>query len=660
MKRTLPFGFLLGVAAAALAADKTFSPPVTPADFALAGYFRAETAQLAGHCLAEINTLEDWTARRAEYRRQLAEMLGLSPMPERTELQPVITGKLEREDFVVEKLHFQASPKLYVTANLYLPKRVDKPAPAILYVCGHSRQISNGVSFGNKTGYQHHGAWFARNGYVCLLIDTVQWGEILGVHRGTYSEQMWWWNSRGYTPAGLEAWFGLRALDYLCSRPEVDADRIGMTGRSGGGAYTWFVAALDDRVKVACPVAGITDLQNHVVDGCVDGHCDCMYFVNTHRWDYAQLAALIAPRPLLLGNSDKDRIFPLDGVLRIHEQVRRIYNLHGANTNLGLLITEGPHEDTQDLQVPVFRWFNRFLKRENPPLEMAARKLFEPRELKVFEQLPADEVNTRIHETFVPAAGPLTPAQIRERREELLDTLRQKTFAGWPTEEIPLSPERAFDVERDGLKFSAWDFSSQPGVRLRLYFLEGTGPRRAGPVALTVLEAAGWDEWLGAVRGSFDAELKEELRGKTNSPALNPRALEQLRGELAASPATLAFFAPRGLGLDEWSGGEKRLTQIRRRFMLLGQTLDGMRVWDIRRAVQAIHFVREGDTAKVELRAAAAMSNQARLSALFEPTVRKLEVETWREPDQGGGDYLNLYKFLTGSAVVELNALRKD
>ena len=127
---------------------------------------------LSERCLADIRSLEDWQARRGEYRRQLQEMLGLWPMPERTDLQPVITGKLEHPDFTVEKLHFQAMPKLYVTANLYLPKKLEQPAPAILYVCGHGRVITNGVSCGNKAGYQHHGAWFARNGYVCLVIDT--------------------------------------------------------------------------------------------------------------------------------------------------------------------------------------------------------------------------------------------------------------------------------------------------------------------------------------------------------------------------------------------------------------------------------------------------------------------------------------------------------
>ena len=174
-------------------------------DRELAGYFETETKALEDRCLTGVKTLDQWEAKRGEYRRQLQEMLGLWPQPERTELKPVITGKIEREDFTVEKLHFQALPRLYVTANLYLPKPLSQPVPAILYVCGHGRVFTNGVSCGNKTAYQHHGIWFARNGYACLMIDTVQLGEIEGLHHGTYREGQWWWNSRGYTPAGVEA-----------------------------------------------------------------------------------------------------------------------------------------------------------------------------------------------------------------------------------------------------------------------------------------------------------------------------------------------------------------------------------------------------------------------------------------------------------------------
>src|SRR5690606_10393315 len=197
------------------------SPPKSPGDALLAEYFKIQTAELTEQNFAEIKNLEDWTSRRSEYRRQLLEMLGLDPMPKRTSLNPVVMGTVESDGVVAERLYFQSLPGLYVTANLYRPIRKTEPLPAILYVCGHAKSKVDGVSLGNKTAYQHHGEWFARNGYVCLTIDTIQLGEIEGIHHGTYRQGMWWWNNRGYTSAGVEAWNCIRALDYLPSRDEV-------------------------------------------------------------------------------------------------------------------------------------------------------------------------------------------------------------------------------------------------------------------------------------------------------------------------------------------------------------------------------------------------------------------------------------------------------
>src|SRR5262249_2034955 len=154
-----------------------------------------------------------------------------------------------------------------------------------------------------------------------------------------------------------------------------------------------------------------------------------------------QVAALIAPRPLLIGNSDADRLFPLDGVVRLHSQTRRIYRLYGQEEKLGLLITSGPHSDTQDLQVPVFRWFNRWLKNEEPLIRVAAKPFFEPQQLRVFDQLPSDEINTQIQELFVakapasksPAIRPVSRGAAEEKeRAQLLISLRQQVFGSWP------------------------------------------------------------------------------------------------------------------------------------------------------------------------------------------------------------------------------------
>ena len=234
----------------------------------------------------------------------------------------------------------------------------------------------------------------------------------------------------------------VRAVDLLQSLPEVDGERIGVTGRSGGGAYSWWVAAIDERIKCAVPVAGITDLRNHVVDGCVEGHCDCMFMVNTYRWDYPMLAALVAPRPLLISNTDSDRIFPLDGVYRTHKKVKRVYDLLGAGKNVALHITAGPHSDTQELRVHAFRWMNRHLKGDAESSVQPAEKFFEPTDLKVFDSLPSDEHNTRIQEQFVAKATPRTPSTAEEwdaQRIAWMRVLREQTFRGWPTHDVPLN-----------------------------------------------------------------------------------------------------------------------------------------------------------------------------------------------------------------------------
>src|SRR5262249_33931013 len=158
------------------------------------------------------------------------------------------------------------------------------------------------------------------------------------------------------------------------------------------------------------------------------------------RWDYAKVAALVAPRPLLITNTDRDGIFLLEGVVRVHNQVRRIYRLFGADEKLGLQISEGPHKDTQELQVAAFHWVNRHLMQKDPLIEAAAVKMFEPEQLQVFKdaKLPVDQLNTKIHETFTGlAVSPEATSSSEEWKRQCdgwMNDLREKAFRGWPNE----------------------------------------------------------------------------------------------------------------------------------------------------------------------------------------------------------------------------------
>ena len=560
-------------------------------DRMIAAYFAGQTRERQSETLADIETLDDWKARRGEYRRQLFEMLGLEPLPEKTDLQATITGTIEADGIVVERLHFQSRPGLHVTGNLYRPKEATGPLPTVLYVCGHGRvkDSETGISFGNKVHYHHHGVWFARNGYVCLTIDTLQLGEIEGTHHGTYRYHMWWWLNRGYTPAGVEAWNCIRALDYLESRPEVDGERIGVTGRSGGGAYSWWIAALDDRIKVAVPVAGITDLENHVVDGCVEGHCDCMYMVNTYRWDYSLVAALVAPRPLLISNTDSDRIFPLDGVTRTFNEVRRIYRLYDAADQVALNITAGPHKDTQELRVSAFRWFNHHLKEDDSLIRIPAEKVFSPQQLRVFAKLPDEQRNTEIHETFTAVApSPALPDSRDDwdrRRKEWMRHLRRLSFAAWPAEDlVPLNVAVSRQATRGGLRVRAIDFTPQAGIRLTMYEVGKANAQDARARIVHPLDEDGWERLLATLRrGGFQELLAGERATRESSDDL--ALLQQI---VQARGVSFYFVLPRGVGPTAWDQSAKKQTQHRRRFYLLGQTRDGMQVWDLLQAMRCV------------------------------------------------------------------------
>jgi dienelactone hydrolase len=615
----------------------------------LQDYFSHQTKRVAERALAGIHSLEDWKVRRETYREQIQEMLGLSPFPPRTELKATVAGKAESEKFVVERISFQSLPGLYVTANLYLPKTLAAPAPAILYLCGHARVVKNGIAYGNKSNYQHHAAWFAEHGYVAFIIDTLDLGEIEGEHHGTFRRQWWWWPTRGYTPAGVETWNAIRALDYLATRPEVDMQRIGVTGRSGGGAYTWFLAAVDDRPSALVPVAGITDMTNHVVDGAIEGHCDCMYQVNTYGWDFSLLAALAAPRPLLLANSDKDRIFPLDGVLRIHRQLKSIYKLFNAEDKLGLLITEGPHRDTPDLQVPAFRWMNRWLKKEEALINHAAVPRFSPEAVKVFKTIPADQINTSVHESFVPAAPvPAVPGSTDEwsrTSADWLQLLRDKVFRNWPNLTTQPKTRVTSDRVRNQIRVRLVEFQPDEAYLLTAVLLTDAA-QKPSRLSARVLDNSELQKW-----GAFGEQYFPEL---PIQPGLDGagRKIETEIGDQLRTGNAIALVMPRGVGPTSWP--PEKNVHIRRRFLLLGQSHDAMQVWDARMALAALGTLPELEKLSVSLMGSGSMSVVALFSGIFEDRVTALELENPPSTLARAGSFPNALRYFDLPQIMAL------
>ncbi|MBY0227751.1 MAG: prolyl oligopeptidase family serine peptidase [Gemmataceae bacterium] len=613
------------------------APPVMPSvgDRMLLRYFRAQ-ADALGKKPVEAPT--------KELRRRFMEMMGLDPLPARTALKAVVAGMVRTAHCRVERIHFQSMPGLYVTANLWLPMKAEGKLPTVLYLCGHAEVLVDGVSCGNKTAYQHHGAWLAENGYACLMVDTLQLGEARGLHHGTHRFGMWWWQALGYTPAGIELWNAMRAIDYLETRPEVDAKRLGVTGRSGGGAGSWWVMAADERVACGVPVAGLADLRAHLSEGypgkyregVVAGHCDCMYFVNAHRWDFGQVIALCAPRPVMLGNSDADAIFPVAGYRRPAESAKRLF----PAGRFVLLETKGGHKDTPELREGAFRWLNRHLKGDEGKIEQPARERVRPQELKVFKEIPRDAINDIVHERFLRPARigiPESAAVAREwwkgKAPRLKRELAEKVFAGWPAKPPALGAKLAGETVAHGLRLRAVDFLSEDEVPLRAWLLTAEKAKPVEEVVIEVCDETGWAKWsedLGASFAPVGAGPGKKLR--------------QLAATLSAYPLAFGIVAPRGVGPTRWSAalGE---AHIRRRFALIGQTLDGQRVWDARRALAAFDAFADFKKAKRTLEGTGPMAGVALYAALFEPGVSKVEM---RRPTthRAGPTFLNVLRVL--------------
>jgi cephalosporin-C deacetylase-like acetyl esterase len=598
------------------------TPKPTEGDKQIDKYLADETDRIERRVLDGAATLAEWQQRRPRLRQEYFYMLGLWPLPEKTPLKATVTGSIDHDGIVIEKLHYQSRPGLYVTANLYRPKQIQGKLPAILYLCGHSGRGRDG----NKSAFQDHGLWFAHHGYVCLVLDTLQLGEIPGIHHGTYglrdkrdkngqAETRWWWHSRGYTPAGVECWNGVRGIDYLCSRPEVDPERIGVTGISGGGAATFWVAAADERVKCAVPVSGMSDLESYVKHKVINGHCDCMFLYNTYQWEWTTIAALIAPRPLLFANSDQDSIFPMDGNRRVIARLRKLYQMYGKPELVDEHVSHGGHDYRPDLRVAAYRWLNKHLKNDTGPVEDTRYKELPGRSLRVFPEdsdIPKDVLNGKIDEVFVPKALVKLPEKgdFEEWRKGLLQQLLDYSFRPFSTG-VPSTKLR-------GLSGSSGAFEAlletEPAIRVVTVESNILANAQKKPKVWTILlsDIDGEDTDLS----TWAAPLIKDL-------------------------PTVRLWS-RGLGSLAWSR-KSPPNYVARSQVLLGRTVDQGRVWDLMAVARSLHEDRKSSLRVVGRGKGGILAAYA---ALIEPSIKEVVIVDPPKSHMQGPYFLNVMRVL--------------
>ncbi len=292
-----------------------------------------------------------------DVRRRAAESFG--PMPAKTPLNPRVTATIERDAYRIENVVFESRPEFWVTANLYLPKGPSGKAPAVVGTCGHS---TNGKA---SEFYQSFAQGLARQGYVVLLYDPIGQGERLqydGLLRPGTREHLMGGNQQfliGEFFGAWRAWDGIRALDYLLSRDEVDPAQVGVTGNSGGGTMTTWLCGLDQRWTMAAPSCFVTTFRRNLENELPADTEQCPPRALALGLDHEDFIAAMAPKPVILLGKEKD-YFDARGLEEAHGRLKRLYRLLGAEEKIGLFIGPSYHGYSQENREAMYGWFNRW------------------------------------------------------------------------------------------------------------------------------------------------------------------------------------------------------------------------------------------------------------------------------------------------------------
>jgi len=408
---------------------------VLPADFnqdktqqMMRAYLRRQVHQALDRRLGEleaavgsIQQIEKYQHRRREFLRWT-----LGEMPQRTPLDPRVWGRVAVQDYRIEKVVFESQPGFHVTGNLYRPDGPG-PFPAILHPCGHSE---NGKA---AAAYQKVNRLLAQNGFIVLCYDPLGQGErkqILTADgkpslRATSEHQQLGPAAilLGRTLAAYMVWDGVRGIDYLCSRPDVDTSRIGCTGNSGGGNMTSYLMAYDERIVAAAPGCFVTT-HRRKNESPGPGDAEQNLFAQIReRFDHPDFLISRAPRPTLILAATRDFV-PIEGTWEAFRQAKRVYTTLGHPERVELVETDAKHGYSRRLREAAVRFFARWLQgRQLDVFEADDVPVMTDQQLQVTPQgqvleMPAArsvfELFASYEKELARARPPLTEAVVRE------------------------------------------------------------------------------------------------------------------------------------------------------------------------------------------------------------------------------------------------------
>ena len=334
------------------------------------GRFR-EIEQTSEKRRAALHTKNDAEAYVREVRSKIQTCFG--PWPAKTPLNSRITGTLERDAYKIEKVIFESRPGFPVTANLYVPKTQKLPLPAVIGTCGHGDP-------GKATPiYQSFAQGLARKGYVVLIFDPIGQGERiqylsseLKPRRGIGVAEHNYAGSQmvlcGESLSSWLTWDAIRCVDYLLTRPEVDAKQIGVTGNSGGGTQATWLCGVESRLSMAAPSCFIVGFGQNLQNELPADIEQCPPAVMNMGLDHSDFIAAMAPKPVLILDQEKD-YFDVRGAEKSLGRMKSLYKLLGAEGNTELFIGPEYHGYSQHNREAMYGWFNKATGNEGTKIE---------------------------------------------------------------------------------------------------------------------------------------------------------------------------------------------------------------------------------------------------------------------------------------------------
>ncbi|MCA9080000.1 MAG: acetylxylan esterase [Planctomycetaceae bacterium] len=424
-------------------------------------------------------SLTDWQQQRTQLRERLIESWGGFPN-EPCDLEPQLVGTLERDGYRIEKLLLQTRPGVWMTANAYVPTTAGRH-PAVLCVHGHFRQAKQ------QPEIQSRCIGLVKLGFFVLVVDAFGAGErgigkALGEYHGEMVAATLW--PSGLALAGLQVYENMRAVDYLQSRPEVDPDRLGVTGASGGGNQTMYVGAMDDRLKAVVPVCSVGRYQAYLGPAC------CMCEVTPGALSYTEEGAvlgLVAPRVLMIINATKDGIqFSVDEAAKSLAFAQEIFSLYDRRAAAKQTVIDSGHGYNQQMREAMYGWMSLHLKGEGDggSIPEPDHTTEEPEDLRCFpgESRPDDYVTLPrfaaqegrrlLQKIGVPNHADQWSAQEAMLCKGLAELLgpfpqRQPLNAVWVSDELGVE-EGSFEAEPGMRLTTRYDFGPQDTRRLMI------------------------------------------------------------------------------------------------------------------------------------------------------------------------------------------------